>query len=37
MGKVTKYFGNETMKLCIDNANEHIKDFKSQTNATKLD
>ena len=36
MGEITKYFGSETMKLFLDNASENIKDFKSQTPATKL-
>ena len=37
MGQITKYFGNETIKLFFDNKSKNIKDFKSQTFATKLD
>ena len=37
MGKITKYFGNDTMKIFIDNASENIKQFNSKNLATKLE
>ena len=37
MGEISKYFGNDTMKLFIDNASENIKTFNSKNNTTKLD
>ena len=37
MGEITKYFGNDTMKIFIDNASENIKTFNSKNIATKLE
>ena len=37
MGEITKYFGNDTMKIFIDNASENIKQFNSKNLATKLE
>ena len=37
MGEITKYFGNDAIKLFLDNASEHIKTFNSKNPATKLD
>ena len=37
MGKISKYFGNDTMKIFIDNSSENIKQFNSKNHATKLD
>ena len=36
MCEITKYFGNETMKLFLDNAHENINKFNSQNPITKL-
>ena len=36
MGEISKYFGNDTMKLVLDNASENIKTFNSKNHATKL-
>ena len=36
MGEITKYFGNETIKIFLDNANENINKFNSQTPITNL-
>ena len=37
MGEISQYFGNDTMKLFLDNASENIKTFNSKNPATKLD
>ena len=37
MGEISKYFGNNTMKLFNDNASKNIKTFKSKNPATQLD
>ena len=37
MGEITKYFGNDTMKIFIDNASENIKQFNSKNIATELE
>ena len=37
MGKISKYFGNDTMKIFIDNSSENIKQFNSKNLATKLE